>query len=79
MYQIVTKTCELATKFLVLSRQKRLDFIFNFEPLALWKVACDLLAFVFDETLERAAPACRGCFTPKSHHQTSHNGAFPTW
>ena len=30
--QIATKTCELATKFLVLSRQKPLDFIFNFEP-----------------------------------------------
>ena len=27
-----TETCELATKFLVVSRRKRLDFIFNFEP-----------------------------------------------
>ena len=37
---MATKNCELATKFLVLSRQKRQDFIFNFEP-------CDgVLSFV---------------------------------
>ena len=30
--QIATKTYKLATKFLFLSRQKRLDFIFNLEP-----------------------------------------------
>ena len=27
-YQIAFKTCELATKFVVLSRQKRLDFFY---------------------------------------------------
>ena len=32
MYQIATKTRELATKFLVLSHQEQLDFSFNFEP-----------------------------------------------
>ena len=31
-HQIAAKTCELATKCLVLSRQKRLDFSFDFEP-----------------------------------------------
>ena len=32
MHQIATKTCELSTKFLLLSLQKWLDSIFNFEP-----------------------------------------------
>ena len=31
-YQIATKTCELVTKFLVLSHHNPPDFIFNFEP-----------------------------------------------